>query len=370
MTATQPDAYALSAFPDQDAVNQTIRMVARVSAPGQWIRLRLSNRFGDRAMRLGTVRVARRALGPAVDAASDHLVSFHGGQGVTIPAGADVRSDPVAFPVNAGDQLAVSLYIVSERGGLTWHRYANSVSYVSARGTGDHTADPTGVTFQTVADSAFWLVGIDEAGSPYHGSVVTLGDSITDGYPLIPDQYQTWPDVLASRLEGPSAPVHRAVVNAGIAGNCLESSSYLPYGPSGVNRLGPDALDLPGVRRLIVFEGINDLSMGAKAPALINALAHIAATAHQVGVRVFVATITPRSDLTAFEVGTEPQREAVNHWIRTSHAFDGVFDFDRVVRDPLDHHQLAAVFDSGDHVHPNLLGLKAMADSINLALLG
>lgn len=369
MVPLVPDQFVVPAFPSQEAVDQTVRMVVRLTSPASQLRLRLSNRYGDRPLQIGTVRVGRPLAGRAVTAGSDRLVTFHGRQGVTLAAGKDVASDAVGFPVQSGDELSVSVFVRHHSGRLTFHRYGNWVTYVSAPGAGDRTGDEAGALFPTAADSWFWLVGVDEVGGTYRGTVVALGDSITDGYPTLPDQHETWPDELAARIRSVPAGKRLAVVNAGIAGNCLQFASFLPYGESAMRRAGVDALDLAQVRDLIVFEGTNDLGLGAQAGALIEALQRLAAVAHRRGIRVFVGTITPRSDSTALEVPLEAQRLAVNRWIRGNHVFDGVVDFDKVVRDPIAPGRLAPLYDSGDGVHPNILGLQAMAASVDLARL-
>lgn len=367
MVPLVPDQFVVAAFPTQEAVDQTVRMVVRVTSPATQLRLRLSNRYGDRPLQLGTVRVGHPLAGRAVVAGSQRLVTFHGQPGVTIAPGRDVTSDPVGFPVRAGDEVSVSVFVRRHSGRLTFHRYGNWVTYISAAGAGDRSGDEAGALFPTAADSWFWLVGVDEAGGSYRGTVVVLGDSITDGYPTLPDQHETWPDELAARLEAAPPRERLAVVNAGISGNCLEVASFLPYGESAVRRIGFDALDLAQVRDLIVFEGTNDLGLGAPSRVLIGALQRVAALAHRRGIRVFVGTITPRSDSTAVEVPLEAQRRAVNRWIRGNHVFDGVVDFDEVLRDPIQPGRLDPLYDSGDGVHPNILGLRAMAASVDLA---
>lgn len=369
MVPLVPDQFVVAAFPTQEAVDQTVRMVVRLTSPASQLRLRLSNRYGDRPLQIGTVRVGTPLAGRAVTPGSQRLVTFQGHQAVAIAPGRDVVSDIVGFPVQAGDELSVSVFVRHHSGRLTFHRYGNWVTYVSAPGAGDRTSDEVGAALPAAADSWFWLVGVDEAAGTYRGTVVALGDSITDGYPTLPDQHETWPDELAARIQSVPAGKRLAVVNAGIAGNCLQGASFLPYGESALRRIGSDALDLAQVRDLIVFEGTNDLGLGAPAGALIGALQRLAGIAHRRGIRVFVGTITPRADSTAIEVPIEAQRLAVNRWIRGNHVFDGVVDFDKVVRDPIQPSRLAPMYDSGDGVHPNILGLRAMAASIDLARL-
>jgi lysophospholipase L1-like esterase len=240
------------------------------------------------------------------------------------------------------------------------------MSYVSPAGSGDQTSDEEGSAYTRTEPSWFWLAGVDTESS-WPGTIVALGDSITDGYLLLPDQQETWPAVLATRLSNAPPAQRHAVVNAGISGNELTGSLWPEYGASAVSRVNADGLDLAGVTSLIVFEGTNDLSHGVTASQVVVALDRIAVQARRRGVRVFGATITPRSDLSWNQTTMEPAREAVNQWIRTSGDFDGVLDFDRVLRDPRKPHQLAPAYQT-DGLHPNPLGLRVVAQSIDLSL--
>jgi lysophospholipase L1-like esterase len=356
-------------MPTNEAHNQSVRMIVRTTSPGDRIRIRLTNRFGNRPVSFGPVRVGLRYAGPSVQSGSTRTLNFGGRPIVTIPAGADAVSDPLNFALAAGTDLAVSLHVIGDSGAVTWHRWANAVTYVSGSGTGDKTADDSGVSYGSVGLSWLWLDGLDTESS-YRGTVVALGDSITDGWEVLPDQSQTWPDVLAARLQAGPARTHRAVVNAGIAGNQVTGPMSCGLcGPSALTRMNHDAFGLSGVTDLIVFEGTNDLGIGRSSATVIQGLAKVVAAARQHGLRVYGATITPRAD-TGWQPSMEAGREAINQWIRTSAHFDAVFDFDRALRDPVDQHRLLAAFDSGDSVHPNLLGLQTLGDSIDISRLG
>lgn len=363
--ARGPDIYYGMAFLSGQAVDQSIRSVIVVTSPGERIRIRVTNRYGDAALRIAHVVVGRESSGPAVVVGSSRSVSFAGRLEAAVPAGADLVSDSLRFAVQAGDQLAVSMDVVSS-GRVTFHKVASAMSYVSPAGSGDQTSDEEGSAYTRTAPSWFWLAGVDTESS-WPGTIVALGDSITDGYLLLPDQQETWPAVLATRLRDAAPAQRHAVVNAGISGNELTGSLWPEYGASAVSRVNADGLDLAGVTSLIVFEGTNDLSHGVTALQVVVALDRIAVQARRHGVRVFGATITPRTDLSWNRTTMESAREAVNQWIRTSGAFDGVLDFDRVLRDPANPHQLAPAYDT-DGLHPNPLGLRVLAQSIDLSL--
>jgi lysophospholipase L1-like esterase len=367
-TAAPDDTYLGMAFPSRQGYDQSLRMFVRVTIPGDRIRIRLSNRYGSKAITFGAVRVGLRTTAAAVRPGTSRPVTFGGRPSVTLAPGRDVVSDAVAFPLRAGDEVAVSASVVGTSGAVTWHRWANSVTYVTPAGSGDRTGEDSGSSYTTAALSWFWLAGLQqESSNP--GTIVALGDSITDGWEVTPDGSQTWPDVLAARLQYRPWPLARAVVNAGIAGNRL-SGPYVcgSCGEPALARLNRDVLDLPGVSEVILFEGTNDLGGGRSAAEVIAALRRVVALARQRGLRVLGATITPRDD-SGWVPAMEANRVAVNQWIRTSGAYSAVFDFDAVLRDAVNPHRLAAFYDSGDGLHPNMAGLKALADSIDVAKL-
>jgi len=365
--ASGGDPFIAQVFPSGHAIDQSIRSIVTVTSPGDKIRITLDNRFGNRTVRFGPVRAGIQLAGPALIVGSNRAVTFGGRSQVSVPVGGEIVSDPVAFPLHAGDTIAVSMHVVGASGAVTWHPVAHGISFLSPPHSGDETADDAGLGYQITAQSWFWMLGVEQH-SPDAGTIVALGDSITDGYPIVVDQQHTWPGVLASRLAADSSHPAHAVVNAGISGNRLVGVIKPECGPSALTRLDHDVLDLPDVTHMIVFEGTNDLAYGASASQVITALHTIVARAHQRGIKVFGATITPRSDA-GWGWGTmEPARQTVNKWIRTSGAFDAVIDFDAVLRDPTDPRRLAPEFDGGDHLHPSQLGYQALGDAVDLSL--
>jgi len=186
--------------------------------------------------------------------------------------------------------------------------------------------------------------------------------------------YATWPDDLSRRLAG-SHPF--SVVNAGIGGNrVLTDVPNIWQGIAGIKRFNHDALTQPGVRDVILLEGINDIGNNAGpngAPLtvqdLIGGYQNLIAQAHAAGVRIIGATMLPDQGNTYYSAPAEQVREAANDWIRTSGAFDGVIDFDKVMQDPSNPVAVNPAYDSGDHLHPNAAGMQAMADAIDLSLI-
>lgn len=367
-------------FPSQffEFDKQTVRQIARISIGGDQVRVRLANTFGDVPLVIGAARLALRDAEERIDPASDRVLTFSGSPSVTIPPGALVVSDPVALAVPALSELAVSLSFPEPTTSTTVHAFSFQTNYFSP--VGDFTAEAA-MPVETTAQAWVFLTGIDVTVAEPTGVVVALGDSITDGAISTPDTNQRWPDLLAERLLADANQPPMAVLNAGIGGNRVLNDPIEGFefaGPNALARFDRDVLAQPGVTHLIVFEGINDIGLPSLAgdPAqfvsadeLIAGLRQLAERAHEHGIVAFGATITPFEGSMVFSEEGEAIRQAVNDWIRTAGAFDAVFNFDAVVRDAGQPARLLPAFDSGDLLHPNDAGFRAMAESIDLALL-
>jgi lysophospholipase L1-like esterase len=355
-----------------DFADETIRMVVHTSVGGSSVRIRLSNQRSTTPLAVGEVDVAERAGQATAVAGSRHAVTFSHSGTVTIAAGGEVVSDPVEMSVAADTSLLVSLYLPQATSSSTWHSDAFDTSYLSR--PGNHAVDVDDGNYVTATTSWYYLSGLDVVSPAARGSVVAFGDSITDGYNTPIGAYATWPQDLARRLGG-SQPL--GVVDAGIGGNrVLTDVPNIWQGVSAVTRFRHDALAEPGVRDVILLEGINDIGNNAgpggaplTAQALIDGYRDLVEQAHTAGVRIIGATMLPCRGSSNYSDSGEAIRQAANAWIRTSGAFDGVIDFDHVMQDPSDPTVLNPAFDSGDHLHPNAAGMQAMANSIDLALL-
>jgi lysophospholipase L1-like esterase len=351
-----------------DFANETIRMVVHTTIGGSSVRLRLSNLRSTTPLAVGEVDVAVQAGRATAVAGSRHAVTFSRRRTVTIPAGAEVVSDPVSMTVAPDSGLLVSLYLPQATSSSTWHSDAFDTTYLSK--PGNHAADSDDGNYVTATTSWYYLSGMDVVPSTATGGVVAFGDSITDGYNTPTGAYATWPGDLARRL-----PL--GVVNAGIGGNrVLTDVPNIWQGVSALKRFGHDALGQPGVRDVILMEGINDIGNNAgpngtplTAQDLIDGYRGLIAQAHAAGVRIIGATMLPDSGNGYYSASAEAIRQAANNWIRTSGAFDGVVDFDKVMQDPSNPVAMNPAYDSGDHLHPNAAGMRAMANSIDLGLL-
>ena len=360
--------------------NQTVRNILFTSVGGDAVRLELTNVFGTSPLQVGHVTVAEAGQSAAVVPGTIHQVTFGGSASPTIPPGMQVLSDPVAMRVGPLEDLAVSVYLPGQTGSATNHSDAQQVNWVST--AGDHAADQGAAAFTTQTQSWYYVSDVIVRSPAARGTVVAFGDSITDGFQSTVGANARWPNDLARRLDAqPGRGRTLAVADEGISGNRVLTSD-LCCGVSAGARFERDALNQPGVRDIIVLEGINDFGFSAVPPnPLINPVTDVSAAqviagyrqliteAHARGLRIFGATLLPFQGAGYYTTAGEAKREAVNSWIRTSRAFDGVIDFDTLMRDPASPLMMNPAYDSGDHLHPNDAGYQVMANAISLRML-
>jgi lysophospholipase L1-like esterase len=350
--------------PATDPANVTLRQLVRVSVAGKRIRLHFSNEDGDEVLTLGAVHVGLAGPDGTVIAGTDRVVTFGGRGEISIPSWAPYDSDAVDLPVAALDRLAISIFLPATmpRGGHAAYQYVSS---------GDQTAS-VALTSPSLTRLRAIVSRIDVAPLTAHGAIVTLGDSITEGAHSTINAFRSWPDRLAERL-APSG--QWSVVNAGIGGNRLVRNVA---GPNALARLDRDVLATPGVRILVLMEGINDIGRtftpeAAQEPATLETLEsaarQIVTRAHDHGIKVYGATLTPYRGAHYFAEAGGSMRQTFNDWIRSSGAFDGVIDFDAALRSKSEPDRLDPAYDSNDHLHMNDRGYAALGDAIPLSLL-
>jgi lysophospholipase L1-like esterase len=383
--APVPPGPAASAIPFSGGTGgRTVRDVVHLTLGGTEVRVRLSNVFGSRTATFTDVRVAiaRGAGGGETVPGTSRRLRFGGATTARVPAGRIVASDPIRLAIGPGANVAVSIYAPHATGRSTNSGDVDHTNYVSA--AGDVASSTAPASFPEAVSAWYWLGGVDvRPHNPRAGAIVALGDSITAGYDSTPDADRDWPDRLADRLRAAHARPPLAVLNAGISGNNLSRSSPC-FGQSGLQRMQRDAFDQPGVRDVIVALGVNDItqpheprSAGAyvclphrpiSAAGLIADYRIAIRRIHAHHLRAIGATITPFGRYRYWTPAIEAERERVNNWIRTSHAFDGVIDFDRALRDPSHPTWLKPAYDGGDGLHPDDAGHAAMARAIPLSL--
>jgi len=362
--------------------NQTVRERVRISMGGSQIQLRFSNEFGSSPLVIGSATVAVPTDASSVEQESIRSVTFEGHKSVTIPAGAPVLSDPITFPVIFGAEISVSIYFPKRLTTPTLHAFAFKHAVISQHGDFTHAEKIDAATTSTASIS---VTAVFVPAQASERLVVAFGDSITDGDGSTVDADKNWPSDLIRRAANTSKTSALAVVNEGIVGNRLLRDGDI-FGISALARFDRDALVPAGVTHIVLLEGLNDICFpGAKmdgqyladpaetrsAQDITNAYRQLISRAHARGVKVIGATITPCEGVEIpgyYSEAKEETRQTVNKWIRTSGAFDGIIDFDAVVRDPKHPSQLLPKFTSKDHLHPNDEGYEAMAASIDLNL--
>jgi lysophospholipase L1-like esterase len=355
-------------------VDTTLRQIVHVSIGGRTLRVRFSNEFGRAPLTLLAARVARSTGGSAIDPATDRALTFNGRPAAAIPEGAALVSDALEFELPQLSNLAVTIHVRGAPPDVTGHPGSRTTSYLQAGNAVSAPALPDAVP----VDHWYFLGGIEVRAPASAGAVVILGDSITDGRGSTTNGNDRWPDVLAKRLQASPATTEVAVLNAGLGGNRLLRDGL---GPNALARLDRDVLARPGVRWLVVLEGVNDIGTAAGARAkrepaataddIIGAYAQIIERARAHGIRVYGATVMPFEGFTYAGYYTpegEADRRRVNEWIRTSGRFDAVIDFDAITGDPERPSRLSAAVDGGDHLHPSAAGYRIMGEAVELKL--
>jgi lysophospholipase L1-like esterase len=356
-------------LPPAPLANSTLRQFVHVTIGGSHLRVRLSNAYGTNSVMINSAHVALAAgAGSAgsgnINTATDKALTFHGAPSITIPAGEVVLSDPFNFNLPALTNLAISIYFGNiSATTISGHPGSRTTSFIQAANVVTAASMPAADTTQ----HWYIITGVDVLANLSSKTVVTLGDSITDGRGSTTDGNNRWPDDLAQCFNTNAPTATAAVDNMGIGGGGI----FGGLGPAAVNRFDRDVLNQNGVRWLIVFEGVNDIggdTSGTIATNLIAAYTQFINKAHAQNIRAYGATITPFGGNSYYTTAHEAARQTVNTWIRTNNLYDAVIDFDAVVRDPVTLTNLLSAYDSGDGLHLNPLGYQTMAKSIDLNL--
>ena len=350
-----------------DLSDRTLRQVVRISTGGDRIRLRLSNEMSTRPLLLGAVHVALAGANGETLPGTDRVVTFNQAQGATVPARAPLLSDPIAMPVKPLARIAISIHLPQGAPDATVHSYSAATGWTAP---GDQTA-ATSLTDATTLGPRVIITGVEVENRKPARTIVTLGDSITDGVRATPDSDRRWPDLLAERLQRGGMTL-TGVANAGISANRLLSEGD---GYNALARFDSDVLAVPGVSHVVILEGVNDLGAAARdqqpmlpPAAIIGAYRQMIARAHDRGVKVILATILPYKGAGYWNAAGEASRVAINDWIRTNREADGYVDLAQAIADPADPARMARAYDVGDALHPNDAGFRVMADAIDLSL--
>jgi lysophospholipase L1-like esterase len=353
--------------------NSTLREIVHLSNGGSQLRLRFSNELGIDPLTIANAHVAMSAGGSDVKPGTDHAVTFGGSASVRLAPGGVIYSDPVSMAVEPLSDIAVTFFLPAQNmRSETAHLAAAQDNFIT---TGDQTSSPS-LTQPAPVRSWYFFSGVDVPAVDGSRAIVTLGDSITDGTASTPNGNKRWPNILANRLKQEHGMENVAVLDEGIGGNRVLNEQA---GPSALTRFDRDVLGQSGVKYLVILEGINDIGRlsnqrflapedDISAHDLELGLTQLADRAHEHGIKVYAATLTPYGGAGYWSEKGEQVRKDYNNWMRTSGIFDGVIDFAQITADPANPDRFNPAYDSGDHLHPNDAGYNAMGSAIELKL--
>ncbi|WP_167473667.1 GDSL-type esterase/lipase family protein [Nocardia arthritidis] len=369
--------------PAREIADQSLRMIATVRGAGAAVRITLSNRYGRSPVTFREIHLGRQRSGADLVPGSNTRVTFAGADEVTVAAGAEAVSDPVSFPVQPLDRLAVSFHLPQPKPvGATNHWLSTNTSYLSAPRSGNHAAAESGTAFTETTRSVYHLSGIDVLAAPGTSAVVVLGDSFTESNATTLDGDQIWPDHLTRRLQTAPGGAGLSVVSSAISFNfaapgirptLIGPRFFNIGGPAGTQRFGADVAAVPGATAVIILLGMNDLGFFASAHKVIDAYRNLVDQAHAAGLKAIGGTLTPTGGAFGLERNyglrrPQRQRDHVNEFIRTGGLFDGVIDFAAATADPTNPRNWAPGL-SPDEVHPNDQGARIQADAVDLTTL-
>ncbi|GAA0441731.1 SGNH hydrolase [Acrocarpospora corrugata] len=338
-------------------------MVVRTSIGGSGLRIRLSNVFGRTSVTFHGVYLGLQAYGAELVSKSNRPVTFNGKKAIRLKPGQAVWSDPVVKKISPRQSVVVSMYVPSNLAQVTGHERAYTTTFLSD--PGDYAKGESADKFTYTSTQWYFLDRVAVTTAKSVRSVVALGDSLTDGAGQEIDANRRWTDYLNHRISALPAAKRVSVLNAGMAGNRV---LHTGVGPSALSRFHRDVLSQPGVKTVVVFCGINDISKGevTSAKALVDAYKKMIKLAHARKLRILGGTLTPFAGYQSWTPEREAIRQQVNRWIRTSRAFDGVLDFDKALRDTEMPDQLRAAYDHGDHLHLSDAGRRKLAYTVSL----
>ncbi|MFG3316541.1 SGNH/GDSL hydrolase family protein [Streptomyces sp. NPDC048171] len=353
---------------------RSVRNVVHAGVGGTSARITLSNLYGQSPLTVTHASIALAAGPDTAAAVADTMrrLTFRGSPRVIIPAGGQVMSDIARITVPYGADVLVTTYSPVPSGPVTYHPQARQTSYLAA---GDRTSDVTAVAYTTGTPYWRYLTALDVLSNEARGTVVAIGDSITDGFGSEVNANNRWTDVLAERLhdaagDGRDAPRY-SVVNQGISGNrILTSRTGRPAdNPSALSRFERDVLQRTNVKVVVIVLGVNDILNSpalADRDSILVGLRTLTDRAHARGLRVVGATIMPFGGYRNYTPAREAMRQQVNEEIRSGRVFDEVVDFDKALRDAYDPRRLRGDYDSGDHLHPSDKGYARMGQVLDL----
>ncbi|MEU6660962.1 SGNH/GDSL hydrolase family protein [Streptomyces sp. NPDC046821] len=352
---------------------RSVRNVVHTSIGGTSARITFSNLFGQQPLSIthASVAVAAGPDNPAAAPGTLRRLTFGGNTSVVIPPGAQTVTDAVRMRVPHDADMLISSYSPTPSGPVTFHPQARQISYVAQ---GDRTEEALGASYTETTPYWRYVSALDVLSNESVGTVVVIGDSLTDGVTSTIGQNHRWTDVLADRLRDETGAARYGVANEGISGNRILSDGLgrPANNPSALSRFDRDALDRSGVKAVVIALGINDILRNPHQndpDKIVEGLRELTRQAHTRGLHVVGATLMPFQGHRGYEPRLDGVRHAVNAQIRSGKVFDEFVDFDRALRDPYNPRRLLPSYDSGDHLHPSDAGFRKMAETFNLSTL-
>lgn len=353
---------------------RSVRNVVHAAIGGTSARITLSNLYGQSPLTITHASIAVAAGSDTATAAAETMrrLTFGGNTTVVVPAGGQVMSDAVRIAIAYGNDVLVTTYSPTRSGPVTYHPHARQISYLA---DGDLTEDVTGTAYTEQTPYWRYLTALDVLSNESDGTVVVLGDSLTDGISSTEGANHRWTDVLSERLRtaiesGADLPRY-SVVNQGISGNqVLASGLGRPAdNQSGLGRFGRDVLGRTNVKVVVIDLGVNDILRNprlADPDKVLDGLRTLVSQAHARGIKVVGATLMPFQGHRGYTDARENVRQQINAGIRGGTVYDAVVDFDKALRDPYNPRKLNSDYDSGDRLHPNDKGYARMAEAFDL----
>ncbi len=361
--ATAPQTVVRSFMPYNNCMtNRSVRQVVKVSIGGDVIRLKLSNIYSMQPVEIRSIYIAHAKDSFSIDAKSAQYFKFGNSYKTVIPAGKQIVSDALKFNLRNLERVAITINYTSAPEVPTVHMGSRTTSYIMKGVTNAHSS------FKEAFQENHWynISGIDVyTMSNNMSAIAIMGNSITDGKCSTDNAQNRWPDVMSEMLQLKHKITNQGVLNLGIGNNRVTVPGG--FGALAKERFDRDILMQSGVKKVIIFEGINDIGAAKSgnsetvARQIIESIQGMVRKAKARKMKVYLGTITPFKGAGYYSHFHEAARLYVNDWIRSqAKNVDGILDFAKLLQDPNDDRRMKREYASNDWLHPNPTGYKAM----------
>ena len=361
--ATAPQTVVRSFMPYNNCMtNRSVRQVVKVSIGGDVIRLKLSNIYSMQPVEIRSIYIAHAKDSFAIDAKTAQYFKFGNSYKTVIPAGKQIVSDALKFNLKNLERVAITINYTSAPEVPTVHMGSRTTSYIMKGVTNAHS------NFEKAFRENHWynISGIDVyTMSNNMSAIAIIGNSITDGKCSTDNAQNRWPDVMSEMLQMKHKITNQGVLNLGIGNNRVTVPGG--FGALAKERFDRDILMQNGVKKVIIFEGVNDIGAARSgnsetvARQIIESIQGMVKKAKARKMKVYLGTITPFKGAGYYTHFHEAARLYVNDWIRSqARNVDGILDFAKLLQDPNDDRRMKREYASNDWLHPNPNGYKVM----------